>query len=118
MFVLARLGHGNSLAYGIIGAAQYNGGLLITDASWKCSREYEDGWSDCGFDDSNWSNAVEIQQNNDIPSFTASLSLLPEQEQELWSQYPLYEVANWIWADSGARSTVYCRKGLQRGRLI
>ena len=94
------LGWKSSDPFGIIGA-DTSVGAVKTDASWKCTGEHTDGWSECDFDDSNWPYAVVLQRDTDE-------LLLNEKSQELWEEYPLYQSAEWIWTNDDS-TAIYCR---------
>ena len=78
---------------GLIGSL--SNGKIVTDETWKCSRELEEGWTTASFDDSAWPAANAEAQGEVLADGITSN-------------------AKWIWAgsyfDSGI--TVYCRKGL------
>ena len=77
-------------------------GRILTNSTWKCSTVYEDGWNKFGFDDSQWSNAVIVDTNNDPMTHG-------------WKNRPdINSKALWISAAENipANSTSYCRLDL------
>ena len=80
--------------FGIIGST--NDGML-TDDSWKCSGEMQDGWMNPDFDDSSWETAQVIKGNDDGGD--------PGKIDEVSDD------AQWIWS-TGGETTSYCRKML------
>ena len=90
------------------------GGLLgsfsdgdVTDASWKCTKTYSDGWNKSIFDDSAWPAAHAMIMNGDPSSPWPSATNIASN-------------AKWIWAgsyQSPTTSIVYCRKLLGMSSL-
>ena len=86
-----------------VGNVTSNG--VVTDASWKCSRNYESKWRVVGFDDSAWSSATVYGPNPTSPwnhTFTGILA-----------------TASWIGIGNrydtqphGTGPVLYCRKTL------
>ena len=78
---------------GLIGSL--SNGKTVTDETWKCSRELEEGWTTASFDDSAWPAANAAAQGEVLAAGVVSN-------------------AKWIFAgsffDSGI--TAYCRKRL------
>ena len=82
---------------GLIGSLS-NG--VVTDGSWKCTREYKAGWETLTFDDSNWPAATATRGQGDPGD---------------WARIPaIASSAKWIWAGSygDTKITTYCRKKL------
>ena len=50
---------------GILGSSS-NG--LVTNSSWKCSKQVNLGWNSADFDDHNWSLALELKRHGDRPT--------------------------------------------------
>ena len=84
---------------GLIGSLS-NG--VVTDGSWKCTREYKAGWESLNFDDSNWPAATATRGQGD-PGDWARISAIASN-------------AKWIWAGSygDTKITTYCRKELSK----
>lgn len=86
--------------YGQIAGILASGTFYKTDASWKCTNVYSDGWAAASFDDSAWPAATEIDVNGASP----------------WG--PIAGISNdakWIWTAKftygpDSDRTVYCRK--------
>ena len=75
---------------------------VVTDSTWKCTVEEEEGWHTENFDDSQWPFAVERYINGD----------------GVWGFYDLIDSqAHWIWTGNTA-SVIYCRKRLCPGEFI
>ena len=82
--------------YGILASVEDETGttILTTDESWKCSRNFEEGWSDMNFNDDHWPNVVAIYKNGRTIG-----GISPE--------------AQWIWhPDRQSAWTVYCRQSI------
>lgn len=43
--------------------ATLNNDEVVTDASWKCSAEFSENWTEVDFDDTTWPNAVPTGQS-------------------------------------------------------
>ena len=69
---------------------------LVTDGSWKCTRDLATDWEKLNFDDSKWSAPTATRANGDPQARRVASS------------------AKWIWAGAynDAKTTVYCRKRL------
>ena len=80
--------------YGILASTSTG---VVTDETWKCSANEEDGWDLPGFDDSAWGAARVFGLNGVGPWGT--LTAINRQ-------------AMWIWAEDVHGGTVYCRKTL------
>ena len=76
---------------GIIGS--FSSGL-VTDASWRCTKDYTPGWESAEFDDSTWPHAVEFQRGTVLSG--------PKIASE----------AKWIWTSKYSDWNVYCRSVL------
>ena len=69
---------------------------VVTDASWKCSTQYEIGWDEPGFDDAAWSQA-RVLGGNDGSHVVTVAAISPQ--------------AKWIWTqDMNAIGEAHCRK--------
>ena len=67
---------------------------VITDTSWRCSSDEEDGWMLFWFNDSHWQPAAVIGANGDGP----------------WGNVgAISHNAQWIWSSTYS-GTTYCRK--------
>ena len=75
--------------YGILGSTADG---ILTDGSWKCSGELQNGWSNPDFDDSSWEAAAVLEDNGNVED-------------------GISEKAQWIWS-TGGEATTYCRKVL------
>ena len=76
---------------------------VVTDDTWKCTANLEDGWSTCSFDDSHWLNANVYAANGGWP----------------WGGInSIMDSAKWIWAEGSTDGTVYCRKRLRDCKLF
>ena len=78
---------------GFIGSSS-NG--IVTDSSWKCTRDLVTDWEKLNFDDSKWSAPTATRSNGD--------PLVKDVASN----------AKWLWsgAYNDAKTTVYCRKRL------
>ena len=67
---------------------------VVTDGSWKCTRDLVTDWEKLNFDDSKWSAPTTTRANGDPQARGVASS------------------AKWIWAGAynDAKTTVYCRK--------
>ena len=77
--------------------ASFDNGLK-TDASWKCSVDFEEGWMDVGFDDRAWWSAYTVLTNQDAseqPSGQLVTTIDPD--------------AHWL-SGIGYQNDTYCRK--------
>lgn len=62
--------------------------VLVTDSSWKCSRESAPGWTDAGFNDSSWRDAMVVRGVTDQHSWRKHIDLrrfLSRQEHEQYT---------------------------------
>ena len=83
---------------GILASAESDAGeeVLVTDGSWRCTKEEEDGWQEPGFTESDsWEDGDSIGKHGVSP----------------WGKIgQISENANWIWTKNWkAYETVYCR---------
>ena len=70
---------------------------VVSDASWKCSAVWQNGWHLSGFDDAAWAQARIVATNGVAP----------------WGPVPaISSHAKWIWAQGSYGGTVYCRRTL------
>ena len=75
---------------------------VVTDGTWKCTREYRAGWETLNFDDRNWPFATATRGQGDPGA---------------WANVPkIASNAKWIWAGSysDTKVTAYCRKELSK----
>ena len=81
---------------GLIAEITYNDKTIVTDSTWKCSIYKEDNWSQPGFDDSSWNQAIEHTINSGWP----------------WGKINnISNSAKWIWSgDEFNDNKVYFRK--------
>lgn len=53
-FLMYQVANRDETRRGFMATLSVGGGLLTTDASWKCTRKEEPGWWEANFDDSHW----------------------------------------------------------------
>lgn len=77
-------------------------GRILTNTTWKCSTQYQEGWNKYGFDDSQWNDAVII--DNNVSPATHGWKARPDIRND----------AKWIAAAKTvpAGATSYCRLDL------
>ena len=70
---------------------------VVSDATWKCSAVWQNGWHQSGFDDASWAQARIVASHGVAPWGTVS---------------GISSHAKWIWAQGSYGGTVYCRRAL------
>ena len=96
--VIAASGQKTGKDGGFLGSS----GTFVTDASWKCTDQFHEGWQGVAFDDSAWEAAYEVRPHG----------IKPWQDVE-----GIRDDAFWIWVAarrtrSNEEKDVYCRKNL------
>lgn len=80
--------------HGLLGSLS-NG--LLTNESWKCTRDLYPGWNFPDFDDSNWPAALVLAKHGALPWGTIA---------------GIATTAKWIWTAGPGFNIVYCRLNL------
>ena len=92
------LDDGNVGPAGIL--ASTKDGFILTNSTWKCSNTSNDSWTNVGFDDSSWQQAVEIGPKGYKTWVHGQISAIDEN-------------AKWIWyGTEHVKETIYCRRNL------
>ena len=97
--------HGSGVGRGHHGLIASTNTGVVTDSTWKCTTEEEEGWHSHMFNDSHWPFAVEKYVNGAGPwrQFFENIGINPQ--------------AYWIWTNN-TELVIYCRKRLCRGKFF